>query len=51
MRAAAERAFDPQISAKYLALASQWLRLAEQANNGIDWIAFTAGSAPGERPD
>jgi len=30
MRAAAEQAFDPAIAAQYLALAAEWLRLAER---------------------
>jgi hypothetical protein len=41
MRAAADRAFDPAIAAAYLALASKWVRLAEQAQRGVRYIDRT----------
>jgi hypothetical protein len=38
MRTAAERAFDPEIAAGYLALSAKWMRLAEQAQQGVTLI-------------
>jgi len=38
MRTAAERAFDPEIAAAYLALSAKWVRLAEQAQQGVTLI-------------
>jgi hypothetical protein len=43
MRAAADRAFDPTIAAAYLALASKWVRLAEQTRRAIGYIDPHAG--------
>jgi len=44
MRLASERAFDPQISAQYLALSAAWLRLAEEAQKGVRYIDRSAAS-------
>lgn len=41
MRVAADRAFDPTISAAYLALASKWVRLAEQTQRSVRYIDRT----------
>ena len=41
MRIAADRAFDPTIAAAYLALASKWVRLAEQTQHAIRYIDRT----------
>ncbi len=41
MRIAADRAFDPTIAAAYLALASKWVRLAEQTQRAIGYIDRT----------
>jgi len=38
MRHAADRAFDPTIAAAYLALASKWVRLAEQTQRSVRYI-------------
>jgi hypothetical protein len=47
MRTAADRAFDPQIAAAYLALASKWVRLAEQTQRSVRYIDRTAAD-PGK---
>jgi hypothetical protein len=41
MRTAAERAFDPEIASAYLALSAKWVRLAEQAQQGVRTIDRT----------
>jgi hypothetical protein len=41
MRLAADRAFDPTIAAAYLALASKWVRLAEQTQRSVRYIDRT----------
>jgi hypothetical protein len=50
MRTAAERAFDPEIAAAYLALSAKWLRLAEQAQQGVRVIDRSRPEA-GKRGD
>jgi hypothetical protein len=49
MRSAADRAFDPQIAAEYLALAAKWLRLAEEAERNIDVIDRKSANDQGIR--
>ncbi|HEY1425725.1 MAG TPA: hypothetical protein VGF50_03555 [Caulobacteraceae bacterium] len=51
MRTAADRAFDPAIAAAYLALASKWVRLAEQTQRSLRYIDRTAADPdkPGNR--
>ncbi len=48
MRAAADRAFDPEIASAYLALSAKWVRLAEQAQQGLAIIDRTQ-PAPAKR--
>jgi len=50
MRVAADRAFDPTISAAYLALASKWVRLAEQTQRSLRYIDRT-GKEPEKGPE
>jgi hypothetical protein len=45
MRLSADRAFDPTISAAYLALASKWVRLAEQTQRSLRYIDRTGAEA------
>ena len=45
MRLAADRAFDPTIAAAYLALASKWVRLAEQTQRAVRYIDRTRADA------
>ena len=45
MRLAADRAFDPTIAAAYLALASKWVRLAEQTQRAVRYIDRTRAEA------
>ena len=50
MRTAAEGAFDPEITAQYLALAAKWLKLAEQAGRGT-YIDRTQLAPPRPKDD
>ena len=45
MRASADRAFDPTIAAAYLALASKWVRLAEQTQRSLSYTDRTREAA------
>ena len=45
MRISADRAFDPTIAAAYLALASKWVRLAEQTQRSLRYIDRTQAEA------
>ena len=45
MRISADRAFDPTIAAAYLALASKWVRLAEQTQRSLRYIDHTQAEA------
>jgi hypothetical protein len=48
MQVAADRAFDPEIVAGYLQLTAKWLRLAEEAQRGVDVIDRTEQDSDGD---